>query len=255
MKKYLFLFLIGFNFISMNINAGENTIVSLENKMQKTEVEIETLQKQYEAEKIAIRNEYTGMLNEIVKEKNEIKLEKDEMKSKFNFLGWFAGLLGIGSIWSIRELFKSVRQRVKDEIELKVSTIVNIEKEKIEEIVKKYDVEEQLKKNKKICILSVNNENTSDIRKILNEFTGLTYKNITDSINFSTYDLILINHNENYEIEKINNIITQNEKRLFFYYGSGRADSSKKNVNFCNSIFTLYGNLIDLLRTQDLLNK
>lgn len=262
MKKIIVsIFLVSSIYASDNLEQ-DKVMENFEKRIEKVEESNESIKNKYEIDLKAIENKYEAKLNEVINEKEQIKLEKDEIEGKFNFLSWLLSIVGITSIVGIVgvviesvKIWKSIDKKVKERVDSEVSTIVNIEKKKIEDIIKKYDVEEELKVTKKICVLSVDNENKGDITKILKGFEKREYKNIRSEVDYSNYDLILINHNDDYEMEKINNLITENSDSYFFYYGSGRVNSSNMKKNFCNSIFTLYGNLIDLLRTQDLLNR
>lgn len=225
-------------------NENESKIDELIKNNTKLELEVKNLVKQYGIEKTAIRNEYQEKLNEIISEKNELK-------TKFNILMFIFGILGGGSILGIFIFINNT----KNKLYKKMAEELRVKKDLIENSVKKHDTELKLKKTKKICVLSVDDENKGEITQILESFEGREYKRIEEEIDFNNYDLILINNNAEYEIKKINKILKDNSNTLFFYYGGVPTKRGLKNVNFSNSPFTLYGNLIDTLRTQDLLNK
>ncbi len=248
---------------------GTEIINIIEKIIEKVEETTESIKKQYSVDLKEIENKYQEKeielkkkLDEVINEKEQIKLEKDEVKTKFNIIMWFVGILGVVSIAGIIgviiesiKMWKYIDKKVKERINLEVSEIVEAEKKKIEEIVKQHDIEEKLKRTKKICILSIDNDNRGDITKILKEFEEKDYIGIEEEINFNNYDLILINNNSHYDIEDINKILEDNPNTLFFYYGGTPTKRGLKNVNFSNSPFTLYSNLINTLRTQDLLNR
>ena len=123
------------------------------------------------------------------------------------------------------------------------------------EHLKDIEMQIKLKQEKRIGVLSIDNENKGEITKILRVFEKKSYFNITEDIGFRNYDLILINNNAEYDINKINEILENNPDILFLYYGEVSAKRGLKNVNFSNSIFTLYGNLMNTLKAQDLLSK
>lgn len=249
---------------------NENNLIK---KVEKNELAIDAIKKQYRVDLKEIENKYREKENilkekliDIENEKEKIKLEKDEIIRNFNslhsflnrlrdysFLGIIVFILSV--VGYLRSLFKSIDKKIKEGIITKISDLTEIEKKDLIEILVRKNEEMKLKRTKKICILSVDNENKGEIKKILKGFDCREYKSIDDNINFNAYDLILINHNADFNIEKINKMITDNKDSYFFYYGSGRVNSSNMKKNYCNSIFTLHGNLIDLLRTQDVLKK
>lgn len=246
-KKVLGIFLV----LSMAaISAEKNIETKIQNenglikKVEKNKLAIDTIKKQHSADLKEIENKYEAKEIELIKKSNKIE-------NKFNSLWKVLAILGSISLCGISYFIKIS----KNKIYKKIADVARVNKDSIEEIVNKHDKEMELKRTKKICILSVDNENKGEIKKILKGFDCREYKSIDDNINFKDYDLILINHNADFNIEIINKMITDNENSYFFYYGSEKVISSNMKKNYCNSIFTLYGNLIDLLRTQDLLKK
>lgn len=253
MKRVLILLVIVFN-----ISFSEEMEKKFDEKLKVVNEEVLVNKKEIEY----VKKQYDVDLD-------RIENEKEVIKGKFDFLMWLLSIVGITSLAGIVgvviesiKMWKSIDKKVRERIGIEISDIVKVEKKKIEEIVKKYDVEEQLKEDKRICVLFNEEKDNKNIKEILKGFK-VEYFKFSKEKYIKDYDLIIFNNEDGkINMSDMQNMVLSNLEKFYFYYNAtglfypkDKSFGNKEKLNFCSSIYTLYSNVIDLLRTQNLLNK
>ena len=202
------------------------------------------------------------------------KLEK-ELKDDYDHLEillWIFGPITILSIiaYIIRlfKLYNLVQETADKKINEKFDSLLDDKKSNIIEIIEKHDIETQLKKTKKILVLTPNGADDSFVKKFFGDQVmgfnrELVFYATPDELKKKNkVDLVFFNDEKQpFGQEKIIEIMRKAGKNnVFFYFGQNHLDLKddkykdlKDRVNFANARAQIYGNLIDTLRYQKLL--
>ncbi len=162
-----------------------------------------------------------------------------------------------GTMWS------GIKTRVDNAVAKVIENEVKVKKNIIENIIDEKDKERKVKLEKKILMVSRDEESNEEVKSFLDSmgFKYIFTKKIEDISVEEKYHLIFLN-NKDGNIEKDKDGIKQiaekisnkyGKDKLYFYYNNEGLHLNYKNIklNYCNSEFTLYRNLIDTLLVAD----
>jgi|GEM_PF-1007755 len=240
MKKIKpFAFVAFFTFLTISAKEADSTkIATLENRVN-----------QLEDYKINIENVYKA---EYQKSQNDLAKDIDEKYKDVRNLFAMILILGIpSSLYGIYLAFWGIKKKVNQSIAEKIETIVEQKREDIIKLIQSQKFERRLKETKKIIVISENGNSQEEIKKTIETFK---FKNIIYRINksFDTlpeYDLIIINNCDGeFKQDDVTNIINSNDDDdvCFVAYTSKQLDRNSR-LNFANSKFTLYHNILTTL--------
>lgn len=240
MKKINLLVLLAlFTFLTINAKESDSTrIANLETKVG-----------QLEDYKINIENVYKA---EYQKSQNDLAKDIDEKYKDVRNLFAMILILGIpSSLYGIYLIFWGIKKKVNQSISEKIETIVEQKREDIIKLIQSQKFERRLKETKKIIVISENEESQEEIKNTIETFK---FKNVIYRINKSydslpEYDLIIINNCDGeFKQEDVTDIIdsADNDDVCFVGYTTKQLDRNPK-LNFANSKFTLYHNILTTL--------
>ncbi|MGV3698276.1 NARF domain-containing protein [Flavobacterium sp.] len=240
MKKIKMLaFATVFTFLTMNAKESDSTKIA----------NLETRVGQLENYKINIENVYKA---EYQKSQNDLAKDIDEKYKDVRNLFAMILILGIpSSLYGIYLMFWGIKKKVNQSIADKIETIVEQKREDIIKLIQSQKFERRLKETKKIIVISENEESQEEIKSTIETFK---FKNVIYRINKSydslpEYDLIIINNCDGeFKQEDVTDIIssTDNDDVCFVAYTTKQLDRNPK-LNFANSKFTLYHNILTTL--------
>ncbi|GGD40728.1 hypothetical protein GCM10011514_01010 [Emticicia aquatilis] len=214
-------------------------------------------------EKIDFRIEKVEGFQEITKQGLDNNFKQLENKinddySLLKYLGWIG--LGLNLIVLIGGLWK-YKEYVEKKLTEKFDKIITQKEANILEILDKQDIEKQIVNTKKILVLSSKNASDIFIRKFFRAMgfpvNNVNFEKVDSFQNFGNYDLIFANNEDNtLDINLIQEFFQKsNNKTVLFFFGSQypRGTSESDRMNLANSRTQIYGNLINLLRYQEVL--
>jgi len=243
-------------------------VEELSNRVKILEGQKENLVKQYELLKEKFNNETESLNIKFLDQKR--KLEDD-----YNYLKvllWIFGPLTVIGIFTMAitmlisyfKLRKKLEKIAEDKIQKKFDQFFDEKKNQIKAMIDKQDEEFQLKKEKRILVLSPNGSNNSFLKRF---FAGEGFDKIEFalpekilSINLNSFHVVLLaNEDDKFGKNLIPVIVTSSKEVVFIYFGPVCDDSlaikNEKNVAFANYRAQLYGNLINALRYQKYLKE
>ncbi|WP_291132629.1 NARF domain-containing protein [Flavobacterium sp. UBA7682] len=240
MKKIkLFAFIALFTVLTMSAKEIDSIkIVKLEGRVT-----------QLENYKINIENVYKA---EYQKSQNDLAKDIDEKYKDVRNLFAMILILGIpSSLYGIYLMFWGIKKKVNQSIAEKIETIVEQKREDIIKLIQSQKFERRLKDTKKIIVISENEESQEEIKSTIETFK---FKNVVYRINKSydnlpEYDLIIINNCDGeFKQEDVTDIINSaaDDDVCFVAYTTKQLDRNPK-LNFANSKFTLYHNILTTL--------
>jgi hypothetical protein len=200
----------------------------------------------------------------------DLKFEKLEKKLKDDYnhleilLKIFGPITVLGFVIAIISVYIKLKKWVLKvaykKINEKFDSLLDEKKNSIIEIIENHDIETQLRKTKKILVLTPDGADDSLLKKYF-EIMGFKlrdFRTLEDPPNLREYHLVLLNNEDNkFKKNVIYDMVTNTKNVMFFYFGAPSEDSGRirneKNVAFANYGAQLYGNLINALRYQQLL--
>lgn len=240
MKKIkLFAFFSIFPFLTTNAKEADS-------------IKIETLENrviQLENYKVNIENVYKA---EYQKSQNDLAKDIDDKYKDVRNLFTLILVLGIpSSLYGVYLMFWGIKKKVNRSIAEKIETIVEQKREDIIKLIQSQKFERRLKETKKIIVISENEESQEEIKSTIETFK---FKNVIYRINktfdnYPEYDLIIINNCDGeFKQEDVTDIINSagDDDVCFVAYTTKLLDRNPK-LNFANSKFTLYHNILTTL--------
>lgn len=235
----LFALIAFFTFLITNAKEADSTkIMSIEGRVS-----------QLENYKINIENVYKA---EYQKSQNDLAKDIDEKYKDVLNLFTMILILGIpSSLYGIYLAFWGIKKKVNQSIAEKIETIIEQKREDIIKLIQSQKFERRLKEGKNIVVISENEVSQEEIKSTIDTFK---FKNVFYRINKSydslpEYDLIIINNCDGeFKQEDVTDIIdlANNDDVCFVAYTTKQLDRNPK-LNFANSKFTLYHNILTTL--------
>jgi len=210
---------------------------------------------QLENYKENIENVYKA---EFVKSQNDLTKDIDEKYKEVRNLFAMILILGIpSSLYGIYLMFWGIKKKVNQSIAEKIETIVEQKREDIIKLIQSQKFERRLKETKKIIVISENEIAQEEIKSTIEKFK---FKNVVYRISktyetLPEYDLIIINNCDGeFEQEDVNDIINSadDDDVCFVAYTTKQLDRNPK-LNFANSKFTLYHNILTTLSFSEVI--
>jgi hypothetical protein len=227
----------------------------------------EEFKRQYEHEIKAIRNEQGEFINTAQEAQNTFKNEIKQQTLLIETVWKILLILGLVAVISIfYTIVIQVRKWIKAEVHRQVEDIANIQKDYIRQIVDEKVLENLLKKEKQLLLLSVEDNHR---RELMNFFQcmgfniePLDFKDIFDvdrklmkrGFDERKYDLIIFNRLSEREI---NAYMEKSAQDVFLAYTPTTLENLKNpaKISFANSLLTLYSRTMEALRYQEFMKK
>jgi hypothetical protein len=224
---------------------------SLDNQIRNLETKIEKVEGFQENTRDSLNNEFDSLSN---------KLQDD-----YNLMKWLmiiglpvSILLLIGGIWKNRKY-------LDEKLNKKFDKIIEQNESDILEVINKHSIENQILKNKKILVISDKDGDDSFLKKFFKEMkfdrNNVKYvKTNTYGNHHGDYDVVFANNEkDDLNIDLIDDYFNNsNDKAVVFYYNTTRKNYTNNDVSdrlsFANSRTQIYGNLINLLKYQVILD-
>lgn len=191
--------------------------------------------------------------------KIEVQAAKEELKKEFdsdykNVRNLLALILGLGlptTLYAVYMMYWGFSKKMKNIINEKIETIVEHKREEIIKLINNQEFEKNLKNNKKLLVISENEDAQDEIKRMMSNFK---FKNLTFRINKSfqnmpEHDLIIFNNcDDSLTQQDINEFMDSidDEDTYFVAYTSKQLERNPR-LNFANSKFTLYHNILTTL--------
>lgn len=263
--NFIMAVLISFSFLSYFIGKQDKVVYaspSINNIISKEEI----MDKYYEVKKD--KQELMDMYNEL----NRELLSEKEIMIKIKVIG--SSVLIVYSMGiciyvkkyikdKIEELSKNkingiIEKEMTNKIDNEISKQFTVNEGHIKKMIKECSREEYLIKNKKILVISKDDDDEYEIRSLLKQFKEIeTVKLNCKHYNLSNYDVIFFNDiSGNIDKDEMIKIIEENDnnKAVYMYFNKTRKllDYKKnQNINFATNNVTVSGNLLDLMKYQD----
>jgi hypothetical protein len=189
---------------------------------------------------------------------DKLKLSIDQDYSWLKYLAWS----GIGfPIISFLGLWWRGQKYIGEKLTEKFDKIITQEEGNILAVIEDQDKEKQIVKGKKILVLTSTNGDDIFLRKFFKTMgfpiNNVDYKKVDSYKKFERYDLIFANNEDNsFDIELIQDFFQKSDfKTVLFFFGDKypRASAEANRMNLANSRTQVYGNLINLLKYQEIL--
>lgn len=202
---------------------------------------------------------------DIQKEQFDAALDKEKQQ-----LFWYnISFLGIGTFLGFVTLLfwipKEIEKRAKLEVDEKIADAIRGRSETIQNMLKDYDDETFLLQNKRIYVIGEKDD--ALIRKVLQN-AGFNFQNYykTEDQTKNGFDVLLINDRDGTtdieDIALVERIKSLPKDVAVFYYNSTRKPFDIKKfpdmedkISFVNAASQIYGNLLNILKYQDKLEK
>ena len=227
------------------INEWDKKIISIENRVDVIEMHKSNLTDKF-------KNKSESL--DIKVDKIESKLQKDY--NYIEILVWSFGSIAIlGLLTLFISIYKYIHKVAKVKIDEKFDSLFNNEKDKLIQLIDSQILENSLRKQKKILVLTETNDSDSYVRSFFLKmgFEKVTYisisayQNVPDDI-----DLVFINNeSEGISDQLIENYINGVQGKLIFHFGAKRINLnwlSENKIAIANNRVQLYGNLINALK-------
>lgn len=195
----------------------------------------------------------------------DIKVEKIESKLQKDYdyiqvLVWcFGSIAIIGLVSLFISIYKYIHKVAKTKIDEKFDSLFNNEKEKLIQLIDSQILENSLRKNKQILVLTETNEDETYIRSFFLKmgFRKVIYNSISEYQSVPVnIDLVFINNESNgISDQLIKEYIDGFQGGLIFHFGSKMIDRSwvsENKITNANNRVQLYGNLINALKYIDM---
>jgi hypothetical protein len=235
-------------------------IDKLDKRMEILEGQKENLNKQSDLLEQDFEIKKKNLDTRFSENKIEIDKELSGVRSLIYTLG--IGVLGLllGYWFYFRSFIKRKTEEIaEDKINSYVANIVEVNKEKIINLIKSQDIELYVKENSSIQVITETEEDKNYLSKFFNEvnISNVSYVMKNEFINPpSDIDLVIFDDHRvtNSKHDLFNEYIqnSSNKDLLFVFFGDRFSAIERERVNFANSKFTLYNQIINSLKYNEL---
>ena len=233
----------------------EKRIEVLEGQKENLEKQSELIQKSIESKATQLDNQFSS---------NKIEIDK-----KLQTVDIIISLFGLGLIGTIIGFFiafknfitKKAEEVAEKRISETIENVIENNKNQIIDIVKSQDLEQQFRQQSKILIVSDAPATANETKGFLEEIGFKTSNlDIITSDKFikpsKEFDLIIL---DDHKITKSHHDIfrefTEKVSAYFVFYGDRFDATRREKLNFANSTFTLYGQIVSTLKFKKLYDK
>lgn len=214
------------------------------------------LNKQFEVQSVELSNKVS----------EELKHAKDEINDQYTAIkiaSWVCGILisiGVGTV--IYQLGFGIKNRVEKSINQKLNDHIAENSQAIIDIITSQKTENLIRKNKSVTVLSNNEQNNEYIIALLRNmgFEQVHQIVINRFFKFTKADLYIFSDKDNSLSEmQIKECIEKSQDDTnFIYFGTRRLniplqDSYAERLNFANTKYTLYHQIINTLSFKEVL--
>lgn len=272
--KLILFFVLAHSFISFSQSEANNSLSQLEIRIKQNEEELERQKREYSLqerelkqtskEEIDRMNQEFSTLSKSLNDKYS-DLNK-ELKDEYTFLrniAWsgisITFLTLLGYFWKGK---KYIEKRISE----KFDRIIEDKASNILDVVNKNDLEKQILLKRKILILSPQAESSDFVKKFFTEvgfqIDHLNYKNGDSYDDHGDHDLIFINNDKgHFNHDIIEQYYKKSSPKTMLFYFNTTAEQYRTSepliqnrLSFANSRTQIYGNLINLLKYQEIIN-
>lgn len=188
-----------------------------------------------------------------------------ELQSDYNFIKWLTLTFGSVTIFGVLALafsiFRYVNRTAKIKVNEKFDQLFDSEKDRLIQLIEKQSEENQLKKLKRILVISDPLSKDEFIKKFFNKmgFENIHFLKSEESgqLEAGKQDVVFFNCEEVEMSQSTmdNYIMNESPNTLFFYFGKSKFSNATVNdrLAMANQRTQLYGNLINALKFSNLL--
>lgn len=219
-------------------------------KIKELEFRVEKIEGFQSNTEKAIDNKYVALENKINEDYSLLKI----------LAGSIVGLAGI-TLFSLFGVWWDGRKHIKEKLKEKFDNIITQQEGNILEIIDRQDVEKQILKTKKILVLTSKRGDDSFVRKFFKtmgfQIDNVNYEKVDSYKSFDGYDLIFANNEDTFFDEELIQEYFEKSKGnvVLFFFGNrfNKGANVASRMSFANSRTQIYGNLINLLRYQEVI--
>ena len=233
--------------LSFHNSFSQSKVDSLTNRIEVLEDYKTNIQQLYNISAAQLKTYVDQQIDQKVK-------DTEEQKRTLNLLLYFgvpATLMGLIVVY-----FGAIG-RAKKLIISRIETIVEHKREDLIKLIETQEYDTKLKKSKKILVLSANEDCQEITKKLFRKFgfTEVKFRVVQSYQEFNDYDLIVFNDYDKSFSQPLISEFIQNAKGDevgFVAYTTNNLQRDPK-LNFSNSPFTLYHNILSTLKFNEIL--
>jgi hypothetical protein len=236
-------------------------VQQIEQRVQQLEAQNDLLEKRLQLKEAELNSAYAQKTRDL-EAKVEKAIEQLDEKSSWVRASWaLLALVGLGGFIGFPIWIKKKAQEAADK---KYDQFFAEEKNRVLKLIEEKDEVVQLKKAKRILVLTPQGGSESFLRGFFlkDDFKSPTYQSFPtpDDFDFSKFDLVLFNDDNpsGFSEKKTEIVETANRfpaKIVCFYFGAGRVNIDTMKFASANFRSQLYGNLLSALHYQDWLKQ
>lgn len=190
-------------------------------------------------------------VNETVDKKVEDIDEAKKILKWLLLIGIPATILGLLAVY-----FGAVKKARKIIVE-RIETIVEHKREDLIKLIETQEYDTKLKNNKKLLVLSSSDEANEKFKPMFQKlkFKDVNFRSVSTYIEYNSYDLIIFNDSDSSFDQTLIDEYVQNsvDENVSFVVYTNRNLTRHPRINFCNSSFTLYHNILSTLKYTEIL--
>lgn len=253
MRKFSYIVILIMLFCNLVYGQNQNTIVLSKQDSADLYYRIKLLESSKESINDQLKNKF-----------DEYKNSNDRQMNPLYIVSMVVIILaGLG----MTGYFTYMKKYVNSIVTKRIACIIEEKKNQIVELIRNYEYESILKREKKILLLSANPSENMQLSDFCSKFDFSNvknividnFKNIETNTTIKESDVIVINNiKKTINDEDLKRIFDffSDYKNSFIYYGIYNSIlAGLKNVNFANSDFTLYSRILETLKTHNILSK
>jgi hypothetical protein len=169
---------------------------------------------------------------------------------------------GIGlTFFSLLGLWWKGKRHIEEKLKEKFDKIITQQEGNILELIDKHDIENQILKTKKILVLTAKNGDDTFVRKFFKimgfQIDNVNYEKVDSYKAFDNFDLIFINNEDiTFDETLIQEYFEKSKKNVvLFFFGNRftKGENVLSRMSFANSRTQIYGNILNLLKYQEVL--
>lgn len=257
-----FLFAITFSLVAQTPKSNSTQIENLNKRIEILEGQKENLNKQSDILQQDFDLKKQNLDTQFSENKIEIDKDLSGLRNLMYTLG--AGVLGLLLLYFgyIRSFIKKKSEEIAEKkIAEVIGSVVEKNKDKIVNIIESQDIELKVKKENKLLIISETDEDKEFISKFFKE-AGISNFDFADSANYNAIsnEIDLVVFDDRRATNKFHDLFNEyleksNENTLFIFFGDRFNAAKRDNINYANSKYTLYNQIINSLKFKEVMKK